>query len=40
MKEHDEDCVEEVFQLTMVKFDRDDEGGREALGVENCSINI
>ena len=40
MKEHDEDCVEEVFQLTMVKFDRDDEGGREALSVENCSINI
>ena len=24
----------------MVKFDRDGEGGREALGMGNCSINI
>ena len=29
-EEHDEDCVEEGFQLASVKFDRDDEGGREA----------
>ena len=28
-EEHDEDCAEEGFQLTRVKFDVD--GGREAL---------
>ena len=39
-EEHDEGCVEEWFLLSRVKFDRDDEGGREALGMENCSINI
>ena len=47
-EEHDEDCVEEVFQLPRVKFDeggrgdmvRDSEGGREALGMGNRSINI
>ena len=39
-EEHDEDCVEEGFQLAMVKSDRDREGGKEALGVENRSINI
>ena len=39
-EKHDEDCVKEVFQLAMVKFDRDGEGGREALGVGKCSINI
>ena len=39
-EKHDEDCVKEVFQLAMVKFDRDGEGGREALSVVNCSINI
>ena len=27
-KEHDDDCVEEGFQLARLKFDRDDEGGR------------
>ena len=32
-KEHDEDWVEEEFQLTRVKFDRDGNGGREALGL-------
>ena len=30
-KKHDEDCVEERFQLARVKYDRDGEGGREAL---------
>ena len=37
---HDEDCVEEWFELARVKFEKDDEGGREALGVGNFSINI
>ena len=37
---HDEDCVKEGFLLAGVKHDRDDEGGRETLGVGNCSINI
>ena len=37
-EEHDEDCVEEGFQLSRVKFGRDGEGGREALGTKNCSI--
>ena len=36
----DEDCVEEEFQLARVKYDRDDERGREALGEGNCSVNI
>ena len=39
-EEHDEDCIEEGFQLARVKFDRDGEGGREALGLGNRSINI
>ena len=39
-EEHDEDCVEERFQSARVKFDRDCEGGKEALGMENRSINI
>ena len=39
-EERDEDCVEERFQLARVKFDRDIERGREALGMGNCSINI
>ena len=30
-EERDEDCV---------KFDRDGEGGKEAPGMRNCSINI
>ena len=37
-EEHDEDCVEEGFQLSRVKFGRDGEGGTEALGIKNCSI--
>ena len=39
-EEHDEDCIEEEFQLDRIKNDTDNEGGREALGVVNCSINI
>ena len=39
-EKHDKDCVKEVFQLAMVKFDRDGEGGREALSVGKYSINI
>ena len=31
--EHDGGCVEEEFQFTIGKFDRDDEGGREAVGM-------
>ena len=34
-EKHNEDCIEERFQLARVKFDRDDEGVREALGVRN-----
>ena len=39
-EENYEYCVEEGLQLARVKFDRDDEGGREALGMGNCSFNI
>ena len=39
-EEHDKYCVEEGFQLARVKFDRDGEGGSEAPGMGNCSINI
>ena len=39
-EEHDEDRVAEGFQLPRVKFDRDGEGSREALGMGNCRINI
>ena len=39
-EKHDEDCVKKVFQLAMVNSDRDGEGGREALRVGKCSINI
>ena len=39
-EEHDENCVEEGFLLARVKYHRDGEGGREGLGVGNCSINI
>ena len=33
-------CVKEGFQLARVKFDRDVEGGKEAVGMGNCNINI
>ena len=39
-EEHDEDCVEEGFKLASAKFDRDSNGGKEALGTANCSISI
>ena len=39
-EKHDDDCIEEGFQLARIKYDRDSEGGREALGVGNCSHNI
>ena len=39
-EEHDMDCFKERFKLTRVKFDSDGEEGREALGMENCNINI
>ena len=32
--DHDEDCVEEEFQLARVRCDRDGKGGREVLGME------
>ena len=38
-REHDEDCVEEVFHLTRVKFDRDGKGSTGALCTRNSSIN-
>ena len=39
-EELDEDCIEEWIQFDRVKVNRDGEGGREALGIGNCSINI
>ena len=39
-EEHDEDCIEKGFQLTRINYNRDNEGDREALGVEECSVNI
>ena len=39
-EEYDKDLVEEEFQLATVKFGRNGERSREALGVGNCSINI
>ena len=39
-EEHNEDCVEEDFQLTREIFDRDGERGRETLGMGKRSINI
>ena len=38
-EEHDEDCVEEVFQLAKVNFSRDGERGSKALGIRN-SVSI
>ena len=39
-EEHDEDCIEEGFQLARVKLDENGEGGRQAVGMGNHSINI
>ena len=40
-EEHDENCVEEEFQLTRVKIDKDGKRGRVALGIgnQNHSVN-
>ena len=39
-EEHDEEGVKEGFQLARVKFDRDGDGVKEALGMGSCCINI
>ena len=39
-EEHNEDCVEDEFQLDSIKFDRDGEKGREVLVMGNYSIII
>ena len=39
-EEDDEDCVEEGFHLSSVKFDRDSEGDRKALEMGYWGINI
>ena len=39
-EKHNENYVEEGFQLAGIIFDRDDEGVREVPGVGNCIINI
>ena len=39
-EEHDENCVEDKFQLARVKFYKDGERGREALGIWIRNINI
>ena len=39
-EEHDQDCIEEDFQLTSVYFDRDGVGESEAVGTVYCSINV
>ena len=38
-EEHDEDCIDEGFQLARVKFDKDGKGGRDALVMGYCSSN-
>ena len=39
-EEHGEDFVQEGFQLARVKYGKDDERGREDIGMLNRSINI
>ena len=39
-EEHDEDWIEEGFKLARIKYDRESERGREALGAGNSSVNI
>ena len=39
-EEHNEDCVEEGLHLVRVKFDRVGDGGRQALLMGYCNINI
>ena len=38
-EEHDEEDVKEGFLLARVKFDRDGDGVKEALGMGSCCIN-
>ena len=38
-EEHDENCIDEGFQLARVKFDRDGKAGRDALVMGYCSSN-
>ena len=38
-EEHDEDCVEEGFNIARMKFDRDGKGDREAVGMGYCTSN-
>ena len=38
--DYDKDCAEKEFQLTKVKFNRDDHGDSAVLGTSCCSINI
>ena len=38
-EEHDENCIDEGFQLARVKSDRDGKGGRDALVMGYCSSN-
>ena len=40
MMKFDEDYVEEGFQLAKGKFDRDGQGGREAVGMWFCSNSL
>ena len=39
-EERNKYCVKKEFQFAWVKFDKDVGGGRKALGMGNCSINI
>ena len=38
-EEHDENCVDEGFELARANFDRDGKGGEEALVIGYCSSN-
>ena len=39
-EEHNEDCIEDGFQLARVKCGKDGARGREALGMGNCNSNV
>ena len=39
-EKHNEDCVEEGFHLTRVKFEGDGEGDKVAVNMGNRSINV
>ena len=38
-EEHDENCVDEGFELARANFDSDGKGGEEALVIAYCSSN-